>query len=395
MAKKNDYHRDGPSSEDRALERFTELMIEKIATLQKDWSKPWFTEGTMKWPRNLSGREYNGLNALMLALQCEKCGYDLPIFGTFDRVASLNYNRKADGTRQPLVDENGEKQPLVSIQKGEKSFPVFITTFTVVDKETKEKIKYDDYKELSEEEKERYSVYPKLNVYNVFNISQTNIQEARPELYEKLRSSIELKRPAVCNGNKISFAPLDEMVEKGLWVCPIKPVHQDGAYYSISKDEIVIPEKAQFIDGESYYGTMLHEMVHSSGAESRLNRLKPAVFGSAEYAREELVAELGSALLASRYGMAKHVKEDSAAYLKSWLDSLKESPEFLKTTLFDVKKAGSFVGQHIDAVQERIEAKPDLMDADGDGNTLEVAHEERELVESAVEEEYVPFRRGR
>ena len=69
MAKRNDYHRDGPSAEDRALERFTELMIEKISTLQKDWSKPWFTEGMMKWPKNLTGREYNGMNALMLALE--------------------------------------------------------------------------------------------------------------------------------------------------------------------------------------------------------------------------------------------------------------------------------------------------------------------------------------
>ena len=394
MARKNDYHRDGPSAEDRALERFTELMIEKISALQKDWSKPWFTEAMMKWPRNLSGREYNGLNALILAFQCEKCGYELPVFGTFDRVASLNYNRKADGTRQPLVDENGEKLPQVSILKGERAFPVFITTFTVVDKETKDKIKYDDYRQLSDKEKERYSVYPKLNVYNVFNISQTNIREARPELYDKLRSTVELKRPAALDGKKISFAPLDEMVEKGLWVCPIRPMHQDRAYYSIGKDEIVIPEKLQFKDGESYYGTMLHEMTHSSGHESRLNRLKPAAFGSEEYAREELVAELGSALLASRYGMAKHIKEDSAAYLKSWLDSLKESPEFLKTTLFDVKRATSMISQQIDAVQERIEAKPDIMDVDGDGNTQEVAHEERVPVETAAEE-YVPFRRGR
>ena len=139
---------------------------------------------------------------------------------------------------------------------------------------------------------------------------------------------------------------------------------------------------------------MLHEMTHSSGHESRLNRLKPAAFGSEEYAREELVAELGSALLASRYGMAKQIKEESAAYLKSWLGSLQESPEFLKTTLFDVKRATSMISQQIDAVQERIEAKPDIMDVDGDGNTQEVAHEDRELV-GAVAEEYVPYRRGR
>ena len=123
MAKRNDYHRDGPSAEDRALERFTELMIEKISTLQKDWSKPWFTEGMMKWPKNLSGREYNGMNALMLALECEKRGYELPVFCTFDAALSLNYSKKKDGSRTPLVDENGTKLPLVSVQKGEKSFP--------------------------------------------------------------------------------------------------------------------------------------------------------------------------------------------------------------------------------------------------------------------------------
>ena len=125
MAKRNDYHRDGPSAEDRALERFTELMIEKISTLQKDWSKPWFTAGMMKWPKNLLGREYNGMNALMLALECEKRGYELPVFCTFDAALSLNYSKKKDGSRQPLLDENGEKLSLVSVQKGERSFPVF------------------------------------------------------------------------------------------------------------------------------------------------------------------------------------------------------------------------------------------------------------------------------
>ena len=77
-------------------------------------------------------------------------------------------------------------------------------------------------------------------------------------------------------------------------------------------------------------------------------------FGSAEYAREELVAELGSALVAQRYGLVKHVKEDSAAYLKSWLDSLKESPDFIKTTLVDVKKASSILTLKLDAIAEEL-----------------------------------------
>jgi antirestriction protein ArdC len=58
---------DGPNSEDKALDLFAEMMIEKLETISKDWKKPWFTEGSLQWPRNLSGREYNGMNALMRA----------------------------------------------------------------------------------------------------------------------------------------------------------------------------------------------------------------------------------------------------------------------------------------------------------------------------------------
>ena len=57
---------DGPNSEDKALDLFAEMMIEKIEGIQKDWKKPWFTEGALQWPRNLHGREYNGMNAFML-----------------------------------------------------------------------------------------------------------------------------------------------------------------------------------------------------------------------------------------------------------------------------------------------------------------------------------------
>ncbi|WP_302561094.1 ArdC family protein [Phocaeicola sartorii] len=351
------YNPDGPSAEERALERFTELMIKKISSIKGDWKKPWFTENFMAWPKNLSGREYNGMNALMLMLLCEENSYKLPVFCTFQRVSGLNYSTDRQGNHKPLTDANGERLPQVSVQKGEKSFPVFITTFTVVDKETKEKIKMEDYRKLSPEEQKKYSVYPKLNVHNVFNVAQTNLREARPELYEKLCERNNLKRPASLDDEKMAFAPLDEMIEKKLWVCPISLEHQDSAYYSIAKDAIVLPEKSQFINGESFYGTLLHEMTHSTGAEGRLDRIKPAAFGSKEYAREELVAELGSALVASQYGITKTIKEDSAQYLGSWLDVLKESPEFLKTTLFDVKRASSMIAQRIDAVAEKIEAK--------------------------------------
>lgn len=362
---KKKYDPNAPSSEDKALDVFAEMMIEKIESLSKGeaWKKPWFTEGTLQWPKNLSGREYNGMNALMLLMHCEKQGYTIPRFCTFDCVQRMN-RRMSEGSAESSLSGNaerrggsrngnkavkeGEDAKRVSVLKGEKSFPVMLTTFTCVDKETKAKIKYEDYKQLSEKEKEKYTIYPNLKVFRVFNVAQTNLQEARPELWAQLEQ--EYASPKENKGKQYAFEPMDVMIRDNRWICPIRPVKQDNAFYSISKNEIVVPTKAQFKDGEAFYGTAFHEMVHSTGAENQLGRIKPTSFGSDEYAREELVAELGSALIAQRYGMTKNVKEDSCAYLKSWLDSLKESPQFIKTTLMDVKKATSMVTQCVDKV---------------------------------------------
>lgn len=344
MAGYKKYNNDGPSAEDKALDLFAE-MIERIETISKDWSKPWITEDSLGWPKNLSGREYNGMNALMLLLHCEKNGYKIPRFCTFDCVQRLNKPTEKQA-------KEGVELPRVVVNRGEKSFPVMLTTFTCIHKETKEKVKYDDYKRLSDEEKKMYNVYPKLQVFRVFNVSQTNLQEARPELWNKLANEDAVK---LDESEKMSFEPMDMMIRDNRWICPIKPMHQDKAYFSITKNEIVVPEKAQFKDGESYYGTLWHEMTHSTGIEGQLDRIKPTAFGSDEYAREELVAELGSALVAQRYGMSKALKEESCAYLKSWLGQLKESPQFIKTTLLDVKKATSLVTQNVDKIAEELE----------------------------------------
>lgn len=273
----------------------------------------------------------------LLMLHCEKEGYKIPRFCTFDCVQRMNKPGK-----------DGQELPRVSVLRGEKSFPVMLTTFTCIHKETKEKIKYDDYKNLSEDEKKEYNVYPRMQVFRVFNVQQTNLREARPELWEKLEK--ENGRPEVKAGEQFDFEPVDRMISENLWICPIRPMHQDSAYYSITKNEIIVPEKRQFKDGEAFYGTLFHEMTHSTGAKGVLDRLEPTAFGSKEYAKEELVAELGSALVSQRYGMTKHIKEDSCAYLKSWLDSLKESPQFIKTTLMDVKKASSLITQKVDRI---------------------------------------------
>lgn len=314
---------------DKTLELFAQMMIEKIQSIKSDWTKPWFTENTLQWPCNLSGRNYNGFNALMLLMHCEKEAYKVARFCTFNALQSLNSPGK----------------PFVSVLKGAKSFPIIFTSFTCIHQETRKKIKYEEYKELTEEEKLLYKVYPKLQVFRVFNIAQTNLSESRPELWERLT---EGTKPYPRQSEDFCFDEVDEMLKNDGWICPVKIVHQDEAYYSQSRNEIVVPEKKQFKSGEAFYGTLLHEMTHSTGAKEFLDRLKPAAFGSREYAREELVAELGSALVAQKYGILTHIKEESCAYLKSWLDSLKESPDYIRTVLGDVKKAVTLITQRLE-----------------------------------------------
>lgn len=307
----------------------------------------------------------------MLMLHAEKEGYRLPVWCTFNSIQrDLNPQQKGS-----------EEREAVHVLKGEKSFPVFLTTFTVIDKDTKERIPWEDYKKLSNDERKQYNVYPKNQVFNVFNVAQTNLQQVRPELYAKLEEQCVVKLPEQ-KGEVFSFPVIDAMIENNAWVCHIRPEQQDRAYYSVSKDHIVVPTKEQFVDGESFYGTLLHEMTHSTGASSRLGRLKACTFGDDNYAREELVAELGSALICQQNGVQKHVKGDSAAYLKSWLESLEESPDFIRTVMSDVKKATAVINYRMQDVSQQLE----------NGQTVQPYSEEQAVFDPTLVPEEVPFK---
>lgn len=329
---KKNYQATTLHADEKALNLFAEMMIEKIQTIKENWQKPWFSAGCNSWPKNLNGRSYNGMNALMLLMHCEKEGYKIPRFCTFDCVQRLNKDNK-----------QGEQR--VTVKKGEHSFPVMLTTFTCINKDTQEKISYSDYKKLDEDEKRNFYVFPKMQVFRVFNIDQTNMKEAKPEMYEKIKSEYI---HAETRTDMFTFEPVDYMIKENKWICPIEPTAGDSAYFSISKNKVVIPLKGQFKDGESFYSNLFHEMAHSTGHETQLNRIKPDKFGSEAYAREELMAELTAALVSVTHGITKNIKEDSAAYLKSWLNSLKEDPTFIKTVLFDVKRAATMLNKSIE-----------------------------------------------
>lgn len=177
----------GPTSEEKAYARFADMMIEKISKMEKsNWQQPWVTD-SIGLPRNIDGRRYNSLNSIMLMMLCEREHYDLPVFATFDRITRLNGQKSPKGLTA-ATDEQGNPRPVVKVTAGQHGFPVFLTILNVYHRVTDEKIDYDDYKELSEEEQKDYKVVPKSKVYYVYNIAaQTNIEEARPELLERIR----------------------------------------------------------------------------------------------------------------------------------------------------------------------------------------------------------------
>jgi antirestriction protein ArdC len=309
-------------------------MIQKIESLTTKWKQPWIrTQGT-GLPCNIEGRRYNGMNALMLFFDSEKQGYGLPVYLTFNQARNNN----------------------ILIKKGAESFPVAYWNVSIRHKKNGDAIIQSDYLNLSPEEKKEYKVTPYMKHYNVFNVEQTNIQEVRPDILKKFENQFK-PQPHTDINNMFASPALDNMIENQSWHVPIEFQNQNRAYYSPARQLIVIPLKKQFKNGESFYNTMLHEMAHSTGHPSLLNRDLSGSFGSKSYGKEELVAELTAALAGKSIGISSGVREENAQYLKSWLDTTKKDPKFILSILSDVNRATGMIMEKLD---NNISLKEDL-----------------------------------
>lgn len=267
----------------------TQQIINQLEKGTVPWKQPWKHYLSPYAEQNLISRKpYRGINPLMLSLK----NYPDPFWLTYKQAQSLG------GT----------------VKKGEKGSTVVYWFFG------------EEKKEGSEKEK-RFA-FPKY--YTVFNVAQCE----------------GIDTPKI-EPQKDTFTPL-EKAENILSSYPAPPpiTHKESrAYYHPKKDFVNMPEKSSFDSPEAYYSVLFHELTHSTGHESRLSRkgiTENIHFGSENYSKEELIAELGSSFLCAFSGIHSRI-DQSAAYLQGWLEALKSDPKLILHSVGAAQKASDYI----------------------------------------------------
>lgn len=357
------YERSNKSADN--LQKFAEMMYNIITKAKsKNWKQGWLgVKGTiLGLPQNISGRTYSGGNSFFLMADTSEKGYNTPVYMTFKQAKDRNLH----------------------VNAGEKSVPIFKWGLSIKDENGKT-VSEEDYDAMTKGERDKLSVRPYPKIYHVFNIDQTNLSEVNKKKYDAIVARFKAPEEEVkdSKGMYINDA-LDRMFKEKAWHCDIrydKP--SSRAFYVPSQDFIVLPMKEQFKigktaeevyrDGMEYYSTALHEMGHSTGHESRLNRQ----FGAKRtdgYAHEELIAEMTAALVGSTMGFDKKILENNANYLKGWLENLKRNPESITTIMSDVGKASDMIIEKIDEQRVALGQTP-LKEGNLEGLTEDLGEE--------------------
>jgi antirestriction protein ArdC len=269
----------------------TEQVIKELENGTAPWRKPWRAE----IPVNLiSGKEYRGINPFLLGSQ----GYGSRYWVTFNQAKKLGGH----------------------IRKGEKSS---IVTFWNIGEE---KIIHN-----AETGKDRKSKPILLRYYAVFNVEQT----------EGIADKLGL-------GNAGPRVPNIEACDAIVSGMPNAPAMEqsDKAWYRPSTDSVGMPARSLFNSSEEYYSTLFHELAHSTGHSSRVGRdgiEDIAAFGSESYSKEELIAEMGAAMLCGVTGISPATIPNSAAYLQSWINRLKGDSKLLVSAASQAQKAADYI----------------------------------------------------
>ena len=267
----------------------TERLIGMLESGTAPWQKPWDAGiAAMNRPHNFNGRPYHGVNALMLWCTAIDKGYEDPRWLTFKQVNKLGGHVN-----------KGEKAQIVEYWQWEKE---------VENPETGEKEKVP-------------LEHPKVYRAAVFNADQCT---GLP----KLRRQAQKWSPVERAENIIAANGV-----------PVTHNTDGSAFYSPGGDFICLPPRESFATVDAYYSTLLHEVGHSTGHPTRLNREFGGQFGSEGYAREELRAELASTFLCGELGIATTGSDEQhAAYVKSWVSALKNDYNEIFRAAADAEK---------------------------------------------------------
>jgi len=374
---------------------FAEQLIARMKEISSnDWKQGWIDRGRGGIPQSLNGRPYRGGNPFFLAMDAAKHHYNTPVYATWNMILKLNDH---------LLDKDGKvpedkRDQIVHVKKGEHSVPVLFWGVSIKDQDGN-KITEEEYEKLSTDERNKCDVYVYPKVYSVFNIDQTNMSEVAKDRYQAIIKRVGGTDFFTDSKGMYSNAALDRMFDKQEWLCPI---HVDtpraDCYYRPSEDTIYGPMKGQFKrhdekepkelykDGMEFYSSIVHEMAHSTGSPKRLDRETGKRFGDPKYAKEELVAELTAAFTGSVLGFDKRIKDNNTAYVKGWLNSLKEEPEFIFTIMSDVGKASDMILEKVEEQEQKIATENSVQI---DDNVLENLQEDKtQAVEQHPEEKH-------
>ena len=293
--------------QNKMREEMKDAFINALKEEQIPWQCDWSRTGR---PENaVTGRPYRGVNSVWLSYAQGEKGYRDPRWCTFKQA-----------------QEKGWK-----VKKGEKGTRVEF--WSLYDTETKQKISNRQAADLKEQLGDDFygQVKPISSVYTVFNAEQIEgiperaAEKAQPVLPEEMLAE---KRDVFLKNMGLSFQ------EGG-----------DKAFYSPGKDQITMPEMGRFRSGYGYMSTFLHEAGHATGHESRLDRAVKNSFGTPDYAREELRAEIASAFTAQELGLpgTDAAFTNHKAYIQDWIMVLEKDPGELFAAIRDAEKISDYL----------------------------------------------------
>jgi antirestriction protein ArdC len=291
---------------------YSEVTVKIIAELEAGrvpWVQPWDASAAcIGLPRNaISGRSYSGINILLLWGAVIQSGFASQAWLTFHQA----------------------KQAGGSVRKGERGVSIcYADRFTPETEKTRAKENGDEAKTI-----------PFLKRFTVFNIDQC----------DGLPDDIVIDSPPLPDCEIVPIA------EKLITATGADfRIGGNRAFYAPVEDFVQVPPQPAFTDQINYYRTVNHELSHWTGHSSRLNRNQKGRFGSADYSREELAAELGSAYVCAALGIAPTVRH--ADYIGSWLTVLRADDR----AIFKAASAASKAADFLLAFQDQTETKRDL-----------------------------------